>query len=386
MKRVLAILLAGVLLFGLVGCQRANPKLQEPSFLIAPTADKTHKEDEEKASTELPVQVRYCAQYIRTNGGYEAPVLYPSVRIIHSLQELKDYYNTWREVFDLERKEQVYADTTIGFLDACDRYDETFFQENYLIFVLLEEGSGSVRHEVCSVTQTADKQIAISIDRKVPEVGTDDMAQWHIMLELSRDVMVENSIDTMIFVEGMPSYMDDKVVVPQTEGAYKMPPEGKLVTPEGETALHLGGYSWICALGNGLENATIADQAGRPLPKESLEPVIIDGKYAETVYAPVPGSDVYAPTNSLGYLLKLNWEVSPTSVTYTCWPEAVWQKSNTPEEAVASLEGFVFYAKPGGYIYEIVATWEDTGVGYHGTGNYYVYICDIDAHCAESPV
>ena len=32
MKKILAILLAGVLLLGLVGCQESNPKLNDPSF------------------------------------------------------------------------------------------------------------------------------------------------------------------------------------------------------------------------------------------------------------------------------------------------------------------------------------------------------------------
>ena len=333
-------------------------------------------------SKETGTDVQWVAQYIRTNG-YSEGVLYPSVRIIDSQQELKDYYNTWHEVFDLERKEKVYSDTTIGFLDACDQYDETFFEKNYLIFVLLEEGSGSIRHEVRSVEQTEDKKISISIDRKVPEVGTDDMAQWHIILELSRNVLVENSIDTYLYVDGLPSYMDDKIVIPQTEGAFKKPPEGTVITPEGQTAIHAAGYGWFCMLGNGLEEAVIADQAGRPLSKESLDPVIISSQYAETVYAPVPGSDAYEPTNSLGYLVKLTWETEPSSVTYSCWPETVWQKENVPEETVVSQDG-AFYAKPGGYVYEIVATWDDAGLGYHGTANYYVYIVGGDDHSHQA--
>lgn len=335
--------------------------------------------DDAGAGKVAGTEVEWAAQYIRTNGGYEAKVIYPCVRIIHSLQELKDYYNTWHEVFDLERKEKVYSDTTIGFLDACDQYDEAFFEKNYLIFVLLEEGSGSIGHEVRSVEQTEEQKISISIDRNVPEVGTDDMAQWHIILELSRDVLIENSIDTYLYVDGLPSYMDDKVVIPQTEAEFKEPPEGKLITPDGECALRLGGYSWIYSLGNGLDNATIADQAGRPIPKEVLSQVTIGSQYAETVYAPVPGTDTYAPTNSLGYLVKLAWEAEPTSITYTCWPESVWEKENVKEESVVSQDG-AFYAKQGGYVYEIVATWEDTGVGYHGSANYYVYITTDDTH------
>ena len=326
--------------------------------------------DDAGAGKVAGTEVEWAAQYIRTNG-YSEGVLYPSVRIIDSLQELKEYYNTWHEVFDLERKEKVYSDTTIGFLDACDHYDEAFFEKNYLIFVLLEEGSGSIRHEVRCVEQTEDKKISISIDRKVPEVGTDDMAEWHIILELSRDVLVENSIDTYLYVDGLPSYMDDKVVIPQTEAEFKEPPAGKIITPESEADLRVGGYSWIYSLSNGLDNATIADQAGRPIPKEVLTPVTISSQFAETVYAPVPGTDTYAPTNSLGYLVKLAWEVEPTTVTYACWPESVWVKENVEEESVVSQDG-AFYAKPGGYVYEIVATWEDTGKGYHGSANYYI--------------
>ena len=332
-----------------------------------------------EGSKETGTDVQWCAQYIRTNGSSEA-VRFPGVRIIGSLRELKDYYNMWHEVFDLERKEKVYADTTIGFLDACDRYDEAFFESNCLIFVLLEEGSGSVRHEVRSVELSADKKLAISVDRKVPEVGTDDMAQWHIILELKQDAMVESTTDIMLFVDGKPFFMDNEIVIPQTEGKYKAPPKATIFTPEGETTLQAAGYSWFCTLGSGLEEAVIADQADRPLPEGSLEPVFISSKYAETVYSKVPGSDAYAPTNSLGYLVKLGWEVNPSSVSYTCWPEAVWQDDGIQEAFVVAYEDFSFYAKHGGYIYEIAAEWEDTGSGYHGTANYYVYITDEDLH------
>ena len=208
MKRLLAFLLTALLLIGLAGCKTAFPTPTSPDTIpITSTTEPTE-------STQVPeVSLQWNAQYIRTDGN--ANVLYPSVRIVSSLEALINYYDTWHYEFDLERKDTVYADTTIGFLDACDRYDEAFFAEKYLIFVLLEEASGSIRHEVRSVEQTEDQKISISIDRNVPEVGTDDMAQWHIILELSRDVLVENSIDTYLYVEGLPSYMDDQIVLPQ---------------------------------------------------------------------------------------------------------------------------------------------------------------------------
>ena len=161
-------------------------------------------------------KLEYRAQYIRTNGYTEA-FEYPSIRIMYSQQNLSDYYNTWHEVFDLERREQVYSDTSIGFLDACDRYDEAFFETHYLIFVLLEEPSGSIRHEVQSVEQTQDDKLSISIDHQVPEAGTDDMAQWHIILELSREDLVESSADVELHIDGIPISIDDIPTFPQTE-------------------------------------------------------------------------------------------------------------------------------------------------------------------------
>ena len=367
MRKIVALLLVAVLLPGLMGCGNTQEPDTAPSFTQSGQAEGSSEatgNDREEADT----PVEWAARYIRTDGGYEDSVDYPCVRIIRSVQELNDYYNTWHEVFYLERRQQVYPDTSIGFLDACDQYDEAFFEKNYLIFVLLEEGSGSIHHEVDGVLKTADKKISISIDRKVPEVGTCDMAQWHIILELGREVLVENTGDVCLYVDG-------QVALPRTEAALKEPPEGMLITPDGENALRLGGYHWTYALGNGMENATIADQAGRPIPKEVLPPVPISSQFAETVYAPVSGTDTCEPTNMLGYLVKLYWEATPSSVTCVCWPEAVWEKENVEEEAVVALDG-AFYAKQGGYVYEIVATWEDTGAGYHGSANYYVYITD----------
>ena len=291
------------------------------------------------------------------------------------MQELQDYYTTYREIFDLERKETVYADTTVGFLDACDAYDAAFFEENYLVFVLLEEGSGSVRHEVRGVEWTKDKKLSISIDRKVPIIGTSDMAQWHIILELSRNPAVQTEKDVLLYVDG-DLYWDGSPLYPVMPIAdvFKKHLPGTLITPEGEFPLVTGGYHWFCRMDDGLMKATVADQAGRPLPASSLKPIQLSSKYAETVYAPIPGKDGCAPTNTLGYLLKLHWAAAPSSLSFTCWPDDVWQTGSTPEEAVVSLQDLAFYAKPGGYIYEITASWEDTGLGYYGEVNYYVYI------------
>lgn len=161
-----------------------------------------------KENGQILPQDSYGVQYIRTNGGKEDSQ-YPQTVIIRSMEELNSYYTRNRNSYDLERKDTVYADTTIGFLDACDRYDAAFFQENYLIFVLLEEGSGSVRHEVCSVTQITPTRLGIAVARIVPEVGTADMAQWHIILQLPNSVAVKDENSVQLSVDGKTVFETD---------------------------------------------------------------------------------------------------------------------------------------------------------------------------------
>ena len=319
------------------------------------------------------VQVPFCARYVRTDGT-GGGVLFPCVRIVDSLQALEDYYTQWHDRFDLERRDTVSSDSTAGFLDVCDPYDETFFTDSYLLFVLLEEPSGSIRHEVRSVEQTRDGLLSLSIDRRVPEAGTEDMAQWHILFELPREYLVESSLDTLILIDGDTVLMEDRAVPPREQSFFAEPPAGTLHTPECSIPLIRGGYHWITVLEDDLEQSTIADQADRPLGESAFTPVRIPEKYAETVYVPMPDSGSYPAANSLGYLLKLSWEKEPDSVNFTCWPQEVWQDDNISEEAVVSQDNSVFYAKNGGYVYEINAVWEGRGTGCHGTASYYVYL------------
>ncbi|MBE6961120.1 MAG: hypothetical protein E7445_01490 [Ruminococcaceae bacterium] len=144
-----------------------------------------------------PESYAFDAQYIRTNG-YHEDAVYPHIVVIRSRAELDAYFEANRERYDLERKDKVYADTTIGFPDACDKYDDAYFAERDVLFILLEEGSGSIRHKVTDVRYNGTEWV-VSIRRIVPEVGTDDMAEWHIMVEMQMGKVF--SQDTPIRVE-----------------------------------------------------------------------------------------------------------------------------------------------------------------------------------------
>ena len=135
-----------------------------------------------------PEAYAFDAQYIRTDG-YSDDRSYPYYTVISSRAELEAYYEAYKDIYNLERRENVYSDSTIGFLDACDKYDDAYFERQNLVLIVLQEGSGSIRHEITDVRRHRAENGAsdgwdITIKSKAPEVVTDDMAQWHLFLEV----------------------------------------------------------------------------------------------------------------------------------------------------------------------------------------------------------
>ena len=160
----------------------------------------------------VPEAYAFDAQYIRTDG-YSEKRSYPYHVVINSKEELQSYYEANKELFDLERKEKVSSDTTIGFLDACDKYDDAYFERQNLVLIVLEEGSGSVRHEITDVRNRWDENGAplgwnITINRIVPEVCIDDMAQWHLFLEIQMGDVIES--DNAVWINNKLSSTSDK--------------------------------------------------------------------------------------------------------------------------------------------------------------------------------
>ena len=157
-------------------------------------SDKTPKTDDTK-------ECDFSAQYIR-NDGYHDDVRYPVVTVIHSVDELNAYYEANKDKYSLERRTgDISSDSTVGFLDACDKYTEEYFKNRMLLMILLEEGSGSVRHKVERVANGVDG-ITVDITTIVPEAGTDDMAEWHILIEPEAGVFVEDEDDITIYIDG----------------------------------------------------------------------------------------------------------------------------------------------------------------------------------------
>ncbi len=209
MKRLLILSLC-MMLF-LVACGGAIDESSSVSDELSSESSKPISLESDESfigNTEVgPYDLDINVQYIRTNG-ITASVDFPSTVIIKTGKQLDEYYEEFKDDFYLERVDKVYSDTTIGFLDACDKYTDEFFNENHLVFVRLREGSGSISHAVTRLTYN-ENNLDVRIARHSPEVQTCDMAEWHIILEISNEFTVES--EEMVNVDVYTSSPEDIV-------------------------------------------------------------------------------------------------------------------------------------------------------------------------------
>ena len=137
------------------------------------------------ATYSIPVPMQnysFNAQYIRTNsrGGGGS---YPQKKLVTSRSELDSYIDSIRDKYYIDG-EFLGHDSLI---EAAEKYDDSWFSSHKLMIVVLQETSGSNRHRVSQVSG-----IGVTIERLLPQVGTCDMAQWHILIEVDKDVYVHN--------------------------------------------------------------------------------------------------------------------------------------------------------------------------------------------------
>ena len=122
-------------------------------------------------------------QYIRT--GYSS-LDAQNYQLITHYSDLNWYYQNNKDICFLERNEPGNAsDLTIGFLDAIDKYNTKWFDENALVLIPLIESSGSITHTINSY-EVDMGVLKINIKSNIPEVCTDDMAGWHLIMEVKQ--------------------------------------------------------------------------------------------------------------------------------------------------------------------------------------------------------
>lgn len=140
------------------------------------------------------IQINFDVQIIR-HGNMEAfdPTFNPIITVVSSMIELEQYHE-----FACPCKFYSVVHYPCAFLQAIAGYNDAFFTENYLAFVMLFEGSGSIRHEVERIEGSGN----IIINRLLPEPDvpmTTDIAIWNIVIELNRNFQPEQF--NVVFVD-----------------------------------------------------------------------------------------------------------------------------------------------------------------------------------------
>ena len=105
---------------------------------------------------------------------------------ISSVEELLAYYENYKAACNINGTTEADA-----FGSALMAYDETFFEQNDLLVAGLISTTGSAVYTVTGVEFETDRmsgnrtlQIILSVT--VPDIATDDMAGWHITVEISK--------------------------------------------------------------------------------------------------------------------------------------------------------------------------------------------------------
>ncbi|GEM_PF-572661 len=114
-------------------------------------------------------------QFVRSHCS-ETKTAFPYAVVIRSKAELDSYYNDNKTVWGFSGKANG-----ISFNEAIKEYDDSFFENNALVFAVTREGSGSITYKSASIDGNN-----INVEKVVPEVNTCDMAYWHIIFEVEK--------------------------------------------------------------------------------------------------------------------------------------------------------------------------------------------------------
>jgi hypothetical protein len=102
------------------------------------------------------------------------------VIVIDNMKTLSGFINEGKTYFQFDI---AYGEDE-SFSKNAEKYDEAFFENNTLLILCAEETSGSIRHEIKD-SVLSGSTLSVKVKAIVPEVGTDDMADWFILLELN---------------------------------------------------------------------------------------------------------------------------------------------------------------------------------------------------------
>lgn len=176
MKKTLLLLTLCAVLVLSCACSNINTTDGET---VSPTGQngEIQSPDAERISEGTVTLDTGSVQYIRTVRHCD-DCEYPHTVVIRSQQELYDYYTENKYDYGLWNDWH----SSVSFINAAEKYDSAFFEDNALLLVLMLEGSGSYRHHATDISEQ-DGTVTVNVERLTPGIFTDDMAMWHIIIE-----------------------------------------------------------------------------------------------------------------------------------------------------------------------------------------------------------
>ena len=133
--------------------------------------------------------------------GEEIPFESQPVRIVWrenlGEQPQTQIIRTPAELTEALGEEEAYESSADLLDELKASYTEPFFSARELLLLRLEEGSGSISHQVTSVFR-APNGVTVTVQRHVPEICTADMAAWLLFVSLPQGTVSEAEAVTVV--------------------------------------------------------------------------------------------------------------------------------------------------------------------------------------------
>ena len=228
------------------------------------------------------------------------------------------------------------------------------------ILVRCEQAEGYPAGELFSVSVTPENMDPASTFTKGDqvviyhngEVAESDPMQINTVYSIT--TVRGATIETEEFDMSLPQYRDDVVL---TE-----PPELYVIGNETQIEALKGTMSWLYPDENG-EPTGIMGDSKHPLLKKEVMPVL---SLIPTYYS------AFDPLSARLQFGVAPTEIVPDEIFVRCWPEEAWGNADAEGEEIEATinDGNIFIQlKDGNYIYEVFATWNDSGT-HSGTVSY----------------
>ncbi len=304
------------------------------------------------------IKFDYAVQYVSTAGVLDfddtAVVLIDSEKQLQTfILEYKYMPNDGIETYD----DSILSSEYNAFIEACEKYDEEFFNIYSLIFVITHSSS-SVKHEMTGISHMEDGKLQIHMKLIAPEVCTSDVAGRLCIIELEKNDMPAS-------VDKVAVYMDDKCIFKDGEVPAELKPPSTHIPIVYSEPPSL----WIHG-GSELEEATLSTYTwSHKQTDEMWSSVCADSSHPLALQHFLKKIPVSVDSNRI----KLEFQEAPDSFIIRSWSDAYWDTFDAPETPVKN-EDILIELNSGGYIYEVTAVWEDDGRDYFGTVHYCFYV------------